>query len=514
MSKDRLWSRAQRYRADGQSVAARIALEKLLQDEPGHIESHLILSNIAWMDDRTRDAVRHARQAESNLSNNGMLICDVAEALLQVGETLAARNCLDHSALAGTHDGAVLVRAAALCVLLGEHAEALAFFDRAGAVGVGDADFHFQRGLELTVHGRLQEAEIEHQIALRKHPTFGRAALAVSRLRKQTPESNHLATLTERLEQVAPGTEDHIALEFATYKEMEDLGHYDDAWTALARGNAMKYALQPYDSRYAGELFKSLITRCTPQLLQPESVHFDGPQPIFIIGMPRSGTTLLDRVMSNHSQVTSAGELDDFGRQLRLASNHRITLDEHVVHALPGLDYKEIGRGYLAQTQWRANGAGFYIDKLPRNWMVAGLIRRALPQARILHLVREPMDVCFSNYRALLGEAFAYSYDLDALAAHYLQYRQVMAYWHSTMQGQILDVSYSELVRNPEYVIRRIFAFCGLEWEPGCVDLSRNKSVVATLSMAQVRESIHTRSFQEWRPYERKLMRLREAVAE
>jgi len=166
----------------------------------------------------------------------------------------------------------------------------------------------------------------------------------------------------------------------------------------------------------------------------------------------------------------------------------------------------------LAQTQWRAKGKKFFIDKLPRNWMLAGMIRRALPQARILNLVRDPMDVCFSNFRALLGDAFNYSYDLDALAQHYLQYRHVVAHWHHAMPGAILDVDYGELVKDPERVVREVFDFCGLEWESGCSDLARNKSTVATLSMAQVRDAVHTRSFEEWRPYEKHLDNLKRTI--
>jgi hypothetical protein len=513
MSDDRRWNRIQQYLANGQPVAARVALEALLQRDPARAEAHLVLSNIAWMDDRVRDAARHALDAARLLSAGPKAItCEVVEALLKVGEIVAARACLERIESSAISDGTLLVRLAALRMQLGEHATSLALLDRAALAGADDTNFHYQRGLELTYNGRLEEAEVEHHAALRVDPAFGPSSLALSRLRRQTAQSNHLEAWAERIQQTAAGSDDRISLEFARYKELEDLGRHDEAWQALAAGNALKYARQHYDARHAWELFDSLIKRCTPDLLQPENVHFDGPQPIFIIGMPRSGTTLLDRMLGNHSQVTSAGELDDFGRQLRWAANHRITLDEQIVQHLPELDYAETGRRYLAQTQWRAKGARFFIDKLPRNWMIAGLIRRALPQARILHLVREPMDVCFSNFRALLGDAFAYSYDLDALAAHYLQYRRVVAHWHRAMPGQILDVPYGELVSDPETSIRRVFSFCGLDWEPGCTDLARNTSAVATLSMAQVREPVHTRSFEEWRPYERQLASLRKAI--
>jgi len=508
----RLWGRAQRHLSDGQLVAARIVLESLLQRDSAHVHALLTLSGIVFSEHRVRDAAAYALTAMRHLPADGGLIVDTAMALLRVGETVAARDCLDQPALSDTHEGFVLMGLATLRKMLGEHREALALFNQAAAAGMGTIDFRFQRALELIFNGQMDEAEAELKTCLRLERSFGRGALALTRLHKQTAEKNHLNDLRERLQEVEQGTEDHAALEFAVYKELEDTGRYDLAWGALERGNAILFARQQYDSSYERQLFDNLIRRCTPQLLQAADVGHEGPQPIFIIGMPRSGTTLLDRVLGNHSQVVSAGELDDFGLQLRWVADHRTTLDDYVLQRLPELDYAELGRRYLERTQWRAQGARFYVDKLPRNWMVAGLIHRALPQARILNLVRDPMDVCFSNFRALLGDTFPWSYDLQALAAHYRQYRRVLAHWHAAMPGQILDVPYNELTRDPETMARKVLDYCGLEWEPGCVDITRNKAAVATLSMSQVREQIHTRFFEEWRNYEQQLQPLRQAI--
>lgn len=510
---NRYWDRAQRYLSSGQLTAARIALESLLQRDSAHVPARLTLSGIALAEDRVRAAASDAIAAAAQLPTDEHLIVDVAEALRRAGETRMACECLDHPALAKTNDGQVLVRLGNLHKLLGQHPEALAAYERAAAAGANSTEFQIDRALALIFNGCMTEAAVALAACLRSAPFSGGAALALARLRKQTQENNHLGDLQRRLEGVERGSEDHAAVEFARYKELEDLGRYDEAWDALAQGNAVMYGRQRHDSTYLEQLFEGLIGCCTPQLLQPDEVVHEGPQPIFILGMPRSGTTLLERVLGNHSQVVSAGELDDFGLQLRWMTNHRYTLDERVLERLPGLDYAELGRRYLAQTQWRAQGARFFIDKLPTNWMVAGLIRRALPQARILNLVRDPMDVCFSNFRVSLGDKFPWSYDLRAIASYYLQYRRLLAHWHAAMPGQILDVAYADLVRDPEATVRQVFAHCGLEWERDCVDISRNKSAVATLSVAQVREGIHTRFFEEWRHYERQLQPLREALA-
>ncbi len=230
--------------------------------------------------------------------------------------------------------------------------------------------------------------------------------------------------------------------------------------------------------------------------------------------MPRSGTTVLERTLCNHSAVASAGEHGDFPRALAYAADHvaPVMLDEITVARLPQVNWGEVGARYLAQTQSRAGGTAFYVDKLPRNWMLACLIHRALPRARIIHLVRDPMDVCFSNWRACFGVApeFAYAYHL---AAHFRQYQRLLAHWHQVLPGAILDVDYARLVQDPEPTVRDILTFCGLPHEPGCADLSRNAGPVATLSAPQVRQGLHARAFREWEPYAEHLEGLASALS-
>ena len=509
---DRHWIRAQRYLAEGNLDAARVKLESFIQHNPQHAQAHLLLADIAWEDDRVRDSARHALAAEAMFAGDPEPIVAVVAALIRAGETAAAARCMDRPACARIRSVPALVQLAEHRYLLNQTAESLALYDRARALGADGPEFRFRRGVQLVFNGRIEEAEGEFLETVRRDPTYGRAWQELARLRKQTAEHNHLSGTAQALQRVHPGSYEHASIEFARYKEFEDLGRLDEAWAALAHGNALMYARHRHDPEKTRLLSEKLTRACPAEFLRPAEVSHSGPQPIFIIGMPRSGTTVLDRLLGNHSQVESVGELDDFAFQLRWAADHRVTLDATTIERLPQIDFAQLGRRYLEQTQWRAAGKPLFTDKLPRNWMLAGLIAKALPQARIINLVRDPMDVCFSNFRALFADAFAHIYNLEALASHYRVYRRTMAHWHAAMPGRILDVAYADLVANPDETVRQVLQFCGLAWEPGCTDLTRNRSAVSTLSAVQVREPVHKRFVDSWRRYDTQLAPLARAL--
>ena len=507
-AEDRLWAKIRRYLESGQETAARISLESLVARAPRDVEGRVMLGGaILSGDGLVRECNAQLEAAAAVLPEDADKAAMVALAMFRIGNVLGARSCLENPDVARTTSTENLMSLAHVHQLLGEHARSLAFMDRAKALGYDNPDFRYFRGVQLQFNGRLEEAEAEMESCLKMGPTFGRASYTLARLRRQTAESNHLAYIHEQLKRVEPGTEDHASFEFALFKEYEDLGDLDNAWAALERANAIMHRRLGHDPAEEGELFDKLIERTTADFLKPTRMAHAGPQPIFVIGMPRSGTTLLERILGNHSMVESVGELSDFPRQLQWQANRYSfpPIDQVILARADKLDYVEMGKRYLEHSQWRANGKPFYVDKLPPNFLLAGFIRRAVPDAPILHMVRDPMDACFSNYKAMFGGSYAYSYEKKNLVTHYLRYRRLMDHWHTVMPGHIRDVSYNELVREPERKTREILEFCNLPYEAGCVDLSRNQTPVATMSSAQTRDKISDRSIGEWRRYEKQL---------
>lgn len=514
-SSEKLWLRTQRYLSLGQTAPARVTLESLLAKNPAHAQAHLLLGGLEWADDNVRLASRHALAACEGMDSESDLALSVANALVQTGETAAAHALLAQLKTQDVVEPTRLLQLAALHQNIEEHAESLDCHERARALGANDPYCRFLRAFQLAFNGRLGEAEAEFEFCIAAGLKHGRAYIEAARLRPATPQQNYLAQINRQIAVAEPDGEDRAALEFARYKELEDLQHYDEAWESLARANELMAKRVPCDTAHSERLLGRLLDLCNQEFLRPVESANEGPQPIFIIGMPRSGTTLLDRLLGAHPEVQSTGELRDFGQQMRWMADHAGLLapDEVTLARLPGMDFAALGQRYLAQTRWRAANRRYFTDKLTANWVVAGLIAKTLPRAPIINLVRDPMDVCFSNFRAFFSDGYPWTYSLETLAAHYRQYSAAMRHWHTVLPGRILDVSYAALVRNPEETMRHVLMYCGLDWDPVCLDTAHNRASIATLSFSQAREAPHLRSFGSWRSYAAQLEPLQSALA-
>lgn len=496
-------------------------MEALLHHVPQDAAARMELAGVMLRQGLFRASANHLLEAAMAPSGGIPLDIQLVQRLCFSGEIVAARACLDRVERAAKDVVPLLATQAQLRWTLGEFAAARRLMERAAVSGMDTPDQFHLHAVLLQVTGDIDGADRVLESCLDRWPAYGDAAVTRSNLRKQTARSNHLDYLRQQLGHLpahdpTPGARFVRAqFESALFKELDDLGRHDEAGQALIRSNALMSSINPYDGTGEAAIAEALMD-VAGSLGRPEirpSRKPEGPTPIFIVGMPRSGTTLLDRMLSNHSQVSSAGEINDFLRQLHWVADVPPTGVPAMLETLrrsPRVDMAELGARYLAQTQWRAGGRAFYIDKLPVNIQMVPFIRRALPHAPILHMVRDPMDACFSNFRAMFGNVSAYSYNLQALAHYYGLYRALANRWHATLPGAMLDVSYEELARDPAAMLPRVLAHCGLEQEEACLHPERNTAPVATPSSMQVREPIHTRSLGQWHAYARQLEPLRQ----
>jgi len=400
----------------------------------------------------------------------------------------------------------------------GYHDQALACFDRAvNALGTGDralrfraafrAEIFYNRGISRQFSGWFDQAESDYECAISIDPTLYSAHSALAMLKRQTPRSNHL----ERLESLRRGvntSSDQLHLGHAIAKEREDLGDYTGALESLAWAKDAKSREVQYDARSDAALFDA-IKRLYPAPSKSRSPTESGcasNEPIFIVGMPRTGTTLVEQILGSHSAVHAAGELNNFPQLVKKfsASNTGDDLDIPTLERAVAIDMEELGRSYIQSTRPATGHTSRFTDKLPLNFLYAGLIHRALPGAKIVCLRRDPMDTCLSNYRQLFAVNFRYYfYNLDLMdcGRYYIQFDQLMAHWNCVMPGAVFELSYEHLVDRPEVTARQLLEFCELPWEDQCLEFHQRDGSVATPSSVQVRQDIYSTSVGRWRRY-------------
>jgi hypothetical protein len=395
---------------------------------------------------------------------------------------------------------------AAMLSMVGEQALAFSLLRRAMA-SLGPAPGPLYNRSQMHLYsGRISESEADLRSCLRMEPGNAKAHWALSKIPSVIPTEAELREMTKLASSLPAGSQDEVFMRFALFNSLDRMGRTEPAWAQLQRGCEAKRALLDYDPAASRQLFEALRS-FEPGSAPVATPGVAGPTPVFIVGMHRSGTTLLERVLGNHSRIAAGGELYDFPAQLRWGLDRHFAgpTDARLVADAEHIDFDAVGRRYLDQVHWRSAGKDFLIDKLPSNFLNIGFIRRALPQARVLHMTRDAMDTGFSNLKELFSSACPYSYRQDELADWYCHYRELMAHWHRSAPGWVLDVSYERLAADPQTELRRVLAFCGLEFEPACLDVGSPGGTVNTASSAQVREPIHQRGIEAWRRYEDRL---------
>ena len=395
---------------------------------------------------------------------------------------------------------------------IGEHHRAVALHDRAIELEPGQPSFRFNRALVRRFTGDLEGAESDYDRVLELNPREYEAYVNRSGLRTQTAERNHVESLRKSLAMLAPDAGGELQLHQALARECDDLGRFAESFAELGQAARLKRAQIDYDPRVDEALIEALI-EAFPAGASAGVLAPDSEAPIFIVGLPRSGSTLVERILSSHSEVASAGELPHLTRLIaaaagRLAGRHDLSPAE-IARWSAQIDTAALGRKYLARSQPAGVHKRFFVDKMPVNFLHCGLIHRALPRARIIHVARHPLAACYAIYRTLFRSAYPFSYDLTELGRYYISYRRLMSHWHKALSGVIHELSYESLVADERGEIRRLLDYCGLEWQESCAEFHRNPTPVTTHSAQQVRRPIYGSGVDHWRHYAGELEGLR-----
>lgn len=342
--------------------------------------------------------------------------------------------------------------------------------------------------------GDFEQAEVTLDRLLSLVPNAGDAYYLRATLRRQDAQRHHVEQLRAALASGFDSPASKAACLYALAKELEDLGLHEESFQALSEGARQKRSSLNYDVEAECMDIAALRQAYTAEALSSLPPGEGGEGAIFIVGLPRTGTTLLERLLVERGGARPAGELMDFSSLLSQATaqRRRHHPDWPPARASLAIDFAELGREYLRGAREAAGGSAVFIDKMPVNYLYCGMIATALPQARILHLVRDPLDACYAIYKTLFYRSYSFSYDLTELAEYYLAYRQTMAHWHAVVPGRILDVHYEQLATDPDATMERVLAWCGLDGPGASAGL--DGVAFATASAAQVRGAIHTRS--------------------
>jgi len=397
----------------------------------------------------------------------------------------------------------------------GDLAGAEAAYARAVALNPAHHEAQNNLGAIYSEQGRLEDACRCFEDSIRANPDFIEPHFNLSSLKTYRADDPHLLYLERNLVKAGDmPVKARIRYWFALGKAREDVGHYDEAFAAYAEGNRLQHELLPCDEVRADAMLERLTTVFDRDFFAARrDVPGSDKAPIFIVGMPRSGTTLLEQILASHLAVHGAGELPDLNQVIMDAPARAERRFPDFVPDLQPDEFRRMGEAY-AERVWRlAPGAQHITDKMPANFFYIGMIRLMLPNAKIIHAMRDPMDSCFSNYARLFNDTMEFAYDLGTLGRYYVRYIKLMRHWHAVLPaGSILDLRYEDMVADTEGQARRILDYLGLPWDDNCLAFHQNKRHVKTASVAQVRKPIYKTSVARWRRFESHLQPLLEIV--
>ena len=505
--------------SDGDLAAAEQLVRTFLVQHGHHVEAMRLLARIGIERDVLDDA---------QLLLEGVLVLapdyhaarfDYAQVLVKRHLYAAAQEQAQKLLAADPSDRNYRTLMAMTCVGLGRHEQAMQLYRELLPGAAQPAELHLSIAHSLKTLGRREESIVAYRDAAGSRAAFGDAYWSLANLKTYRFEEAELAQMRAAEAAAATSRVDRYHLCFALGKALEDRAQYEESFAYYARGNALKRA----DSGYRPEVIE-LNTRLQIKVCQRELFErnkdsgVSDPDPIFIVGLPRSGSTLIEQILASHSAVEGTHELADIPRMVVELQGRDWSFDDPrypaVLAQLQAQDFRRLGEKYLNDTRAYRSGKARFIDKMPNNFRHIGLIHLMLPNAKIIDARREPMACCFSNFKQLFAHGQEFSYSIEDIARYYRTYLELMRHWNAVLPGRVLRVQHEDLVNDLEGNVRRILDYCALEFEPACVEFHKTERSVRTASSEQVRQPIFREGLDQWRHYERWLGPLREALGD
>ncbi len=399
--------------------------------------------------------------------------------------------------------GAVLVRK-------GDHLQALELYEKVLKSYPGQARAHTNYGHTLKTVGRLDEAIAAYRTSIQLSPNIGEAYWSLANLKTFRFDDEDVSSMRARVTTEGGDPDDQAHIAFALGKALEDRGAFDESFAFYKRGNAIRRIHHRYNPKI--NIYDSVrqIKQFDEEFVASRKGQgCDAPDPVFIVGLPRAGSTLLEQILASHSAVDGTGELPDIigiSRRLGAKSRHNPTSSyPEILTTLTADQIKELGDGYIQSTRIQRGDAPYFIDKLPNNFQHIGLIHLILPNAKIIDARRHPMGGCFSCFKQLFAKGQTFTYDLEDVGHYYRDYVRLMDHWDKVLPGVVHRVQYEDMVRDTESEIRRLLSYCGLEFEEQCLRFYETKRAVRTPSSEQVRQPVYDKGLEQWRNYDEHL---------
>ncbi|MDB2668718.1 sulfotransferase [Alphaproteobacteria bacterium] len=401
----------------------------------------------------------------------------------------------------------------------GDYDEALAFFDKTLARAPKDAATLTSKGHALKTMGREDEAIGNYRQAVRAKPDHGDGYYSLANLKTYRFDADEMKAMTAQMARDDLLPADRVHISFALAKAHEDGGDYAAAFANYYAGNESKKR----QIGYTAEAMQAELQRqqdiCTAALFAKQAGQgHAAPDPIFIVGLPRAGSTLLEQILASHSQIDGTLELPNIlslSHKLRGRQKDNVEVAyPQVLHDLSAEQLQQFGREFIEDTQMHRQGAPFFIDKMPNNFRHIGLIQLILPNAKIIDARRDPMDCCFSGFKQLFAQGQEFTYGLEEIGRYYVDYVALMDHWHEVLPGKILHVQHEDVLEDLEGQVRKMLDYLGLPFEPACLDFHNTERAVRTASSAQVRQPLNRKGVAAWRPFEAYLTPLKDALGD